>query len=155
MQNLFILLLLCYKMNAQKYAEIIGQQPMSIISGLQTSLNSKFNISGGNITGNVGIGTISPSERLDINGNLKLNTAGNKIKIATGTNASIGTSTLVAGTVTVPNTYITSNSQIFLSVSTPACVRGYLSYSKIAGSSFTILYSSTLETSTIDWWIVN
>lgn len=48
------------------------------------------------------------------NGNLVLGTAGNKLEIPTGADASVGTCTLVAGTCTVSTTAVTANSIIIL-----------------------------------------
>lgn len=69
-------------------------------------------------------------------------------------NGKIGQATLVAGTVTVPNTSVTTNSRIFITVSNPGGTRGFLSTSKSAGVSFTVTSSSGAETSTVDWLIV-
>ena len=54
----------------------------------------------------------------DFDGNIKLTTAGNKLYIKEGTNASMGVATLVAGTVTVSTTAATSSSRIFLTTQT-------------------------------------
>lgn len=99
------------------------------------------------------------------NGNLNLATAGNKLLIATGTNASLGVSTLVAGTVTVATTAVTANSLIYVCYNTPA---GTLAAGlaapdagRTAGTSFVINSLSTagavntLDTSTVRWWIIN
>lgn len=93
------------------------------------------------------------------NGNLSLGTAGNKISIATGANASVGTSAaMTAGTVTVNTTAVTANSIIFLTANTPGGTAGILSApaaSRVAGTSFVINSSSNTDTSTVNWWIVN
>ncbi|MFY7883641.1 MAG: hypothetical protein ACOVOV_02215 [Dolichospermum sp.] len=110
--------------------------------------------------GNVGIGTApSSTDKFQISGNISLVTAGNKIKIATGTNASIGTSAaMVAGTVTVNTTAVTANSRIQLTINTVGGTVGVLSAptaSIIAGTSFVINSSSNTDTSTVNWWIIN
>jgi hypothetical protein len=93
------------------------------------------------------------------NGNLVLSTAGNKLSIATGADASVGTSAaMVAGTVTVNTTAVTASSLIFLTVNTPGGTQGTLSAptaSIVAGTSFVINSSSNTDTSTVNWWIVN
>lgn len=93
------------------------------------------------------------------NGNLVLSTAGNKISIATGANASLGTSAaMVAGTVTVATTAVTASSRIFLTTNTPGGTQGVLSAptaSIVAGTSFVINSSNAADTSTVNWWIVN
>lgn len=80
---------------------------------------------------------------------------GSKVILATGTNASAGTATMTAGTVTVSNTLVTSNSLIMLSVSATGGTQGILSYTKTAGTSFTIHSTSATDTSTVAWVIVN
>lgn len=93
------------------------------------------------------------------NGNLVLGTAGNKLVIATGSNASVGTSAaMTSGTVTVANTSVTANSQIFVqpavlgTVTSPQA--GYVS-AKSAGVSFTITSAGGTDTSTWNYWIIN
>jgi len=106
----------------------------------------------------VGIGTNAPTEALDVTGNIKMNTAGNKLKIATGTNASIGTATLVAGTVTVSTTAAVTGSKIFVTCNTPGGTQGFLSVPDASitnGTSFIINSSNAADTSTVNWWIIN
>lgn len=112
------------------------------------------------VTGNerVGIGVTTPSEVLSVAGNVQLTTPGNKLKIATGSNASIGTSTLVAGTVTVSTTAVATASKIFVSVDTPGGTVGFISApsaSIVNATSFVINSSNAADTSTVNWWIVN
>jgi len=102
--------------------------------------------------------TTAPIDQLEVTGNFALMTAGNKIKIATGSNASIGTSTLVAGTVTVSTTAVATNSIIMVCTRTPGGTAGFLSApaaSIVNGTSFVINSSSATETSTVCWWIIN
>lgn len=97
----------------------------------------------------------SGNARLE-NGNLTLNTAGNKLNIATGSNASIGTSVLVAGTVTVNTTAVTASSKIFLTVGVAGGTQGFLSVGTVtAGTSFVINSTSATETSQVNWIIIN
>ena len=88
------------------------------------------------------------------NGDFRIGTAGKGIVIKSGSNAKIGTSTLVGGTITVANTSITANSRIFLTVSAVGGTTGKLSTTKINGTSFTINSDSASDTSTIDWVII-
>lgn len=93
-----------------------------------------------------------------INGNLTLGTAGNKINITEGTNATVGVATLVAGTVTVNTTAVTANSRIFLTRQTTAGTLGTSVdvTARVAGTSFTITSNgSVLDTSTVAWLIIN
>lgn len=102
------------------------------------------------------------------NGNLVLGTAGNKIEITTGANASAGTATLASGTVTVNTSAVTANSLIFLSRksigSTGANPLGLLVVGTItAGASFVINAVTeadatsvvATDVSDVDWWIIN
>lgn len=79
-------------------------------------------------------------------------TKGRKHK--TGANGKVGTATLVAGTVTVANTSVGANSLIFLSRATPGAAPGFLSYTKINGTSFTINSSNAGDTGTVNYEIV-
>lgn len=87
-------------------------------------------------------------------GNILASTLGKGLQIKTGTNSRLGTAVLVGGTKVVANTSVTANSLIFLTVSTTGGVQGNLSYTKSNGTSFTINSSSVLETSTVNWMIV-
>lgn len=106
--------------------------------------------------GKIGINTTDSSERFVINGNLKLLTAGNKIFIATGSNASMGTATLSGGTITVSTTAVTTSSKIFISYSGTLTNPGYISTANIVnGTSFDIVSSSGTDGSSVNWWIIN
>lgn len=77
---------------------------------------------------------------------------------ATGAAPTVGTATLVAGTVTVNTTAITVNSKVFFARNTPGGTLGNLSApaaSVVAGVSFVLNSDSATETSTVNWWIVN
>lgn len=87
-------------------------------------------------------------------GNVKLSTLGSGLYIKEGTNATAGLSTLVTGTVVVATTKVTSTCRIIPARETLGGTPGHLSITKVPGVSFTITSSSTLETSTIYWVIV-
>lgn len=91
------------------------------------------------------------------NGNLVLGTAGNKLSIATGSNASVGTSAaMTAGTITISTTAVSASSIIFLICATPGGTQGILSVGTItAGTSFVINSSEAADTSTVNWLIIN
>lgn len=76
------------------------------------------------------------------------------IKIDDGADDSMGESTLVAGTITVNNTKITANTRVFLTVQTPGGTQGFLSVSRVAGTSFTITSTSVTETSSVAWLLI-
>jgi hypothetical protein len=87
--------------------------------------------------------------------NLTIGSAGGKLRVKEGTNASMGRATLVAGTVVVNTTLVTANSEIFLTCQTPGGTPGFLRVSaRSAGTSFTILSSSGTDTSVVSWLIV-
>ncbi len=104
----------------------------------------------------VGIGTTTPSERLDVVGNLKLT---GKFITPSGADAIVGTATLVAGTVTVNTNKVATNSIIILTKNTTSGGIGTQltvpSASIVDGVSFTINSSSGTETSTVNWFIIN
>ncbi len=119
-------------------------------------------LSDGNITekmrilanGNVGIGTSSPTKKLEVNGDISLNTAGNGIYIKEGTNATMGTATLSGGTVTISTTKVTANSRIFITLQDcSSCGVQYIS-ARTAGTSFTVSSNNGSDASTITWLIV-
>lgn len=122
----------------------------------------------GNATGNTAVtGSLTASTSLTAtlgnitatNGNLVLNTAGNKLSVKSGANASIGTSAaMTAGSVTVSTTAVKTASIIFLTVNTPGGTQGILSApsaSIVDSTSFVINSDNALDTSTVNWWIIN
>lgn len=133
------------------------------ITGTYSNANAKFlNQTGANTTsthvGKIRFGdtTVPTTDQVEITGNLNLTTAGNKIKVATGSNASAGTATLVGGTVTVNTTAVTASSLIFFEVDTPGGTQGFLSKGTVTpGTSFVINSTSGTETSTVAWWLIN
>lgn len=117
------------------------------------------NVNGNNLlnstSGSTSIATSTTTDKLNIGGNLNLTTAGNKIKIATGTNASVGNSTLSSGTITVSTTAVTASSIIMLSLqSCSTCGTPYIS-AKTAGTSFVITSTNVLDASIVGWQIIN
>lgn len=84
-----------------------------------------------------------------------INVAGKGLNIKEGTNAKMGTAVLVAGTVTVTNTAVTANSRIFVTSQVDGGTPGFLRIQQItAGASFVIKSSSTTDTSTVAWIII-
>jgi len=89
------------------------------------------------------------------NGHLKLRTAGKGIFVKEGTNATMGSATLVAGTVTVSTTAVNANSRIFLTSQVDGGTPGFLRVSsRTAGTSFVITSGSATDTSTVAWIII-
>lgn len=91
------------------------------------------------------------------NGNLSLATVGNKIIIATGSNASVGTSAAMSGTpgaVTIATTACSATAKIFYCRNVTGGTPGNVSITAQDGTGFT-LTSTGNETSTFNWWIIN
>lgn len=140
-------------------------QEMVFALGTTTTMMKMMSTTGNIIMQNGGTFTDVTADRLQVSGNINLTTAGNKIKIATGSNASVGTATLVSGTVTVNTTAVTANSIIFITVNTPGGTLGPTytapSGSIVAGTSFVINavgttgVVTTTDTSTVNWWVIN
>ena len=87
-------------------------------------------------------------------GNIDVSVAGQGLRVAEGSNAKQGVATLAAGTIAVANTSVTANSRIFLTCQVPGGVPGFLRVSaRTAGTSFTILSSNALDTSTVGYEI--
>ncbi len=102
--------------------------------------------------------TTTPTDKLEVTGNINLLAAGNKLKIATGSNASIGTATLSSGSVTVNTTAVTANSIIIAVTNTESGTQGMLQVKSgniVPGTSFIIESSDAGDNSTVNWWIVN
>lgn len=86
---------------------------------------------------------------------LLINTAGRGLRVKEGSNAKMGTATLVAGSVVVSNTAVTANSRILLTSQTDGGTPGFLRVSaRTASTSFTITSSSGTDTSTVAWMIL-
>lgn len=96
------------------------------------------------------------ANRLDVlTADLRIGTAGRGLRVAEGSNAKMGTATLVAGAATASTTAVTANSRIFLTCQTPGGTPGFLRVSaRTAGTSFTITSSSGTDTSVVAWMIV-
>jgi hypothetical protein len=74
--------------------------------------------------------------------------------ISTGAAPLAGQADLVAGTKTVNTTVISGASLVFLTRITPTGALGHLSWTIVAGTSFTINSSSATDTSTVGWAII-
>lgn len=90
------------------------------------------------------------------NADIKLGTAGNGLYVKEGSNATMGTATLSAGTVVVSTTKVTANSRIYLSVNggTLTNIGALYISARTAGTSFTISSSNILDASTVAWIII-
>lgn len=113
---------------------------------------------GTTVTGGTGV-TATTGNITATNGNIVLGTAGNKINVATGANASAGTSAaMTAGAVTVATTAVTASSLIFAipatlgTVTDPQAV--YVS-AITPNTSFTLTSADATDTSTWNWFLIN
>lgn len=88
---------------------------------------------------------------------IKLSTVGSGIYVKEGTNATMGTGTLVGGTVVISTTKVTANSRIFITDNGGGVVANigalYIS-ARSAGTSFTVSSSNVLDTSNFSWIII-
>lgn len=103
----------------------------------------------------IGTSVSNTSDALQVGGNINLTGAGNKLKITTGTNASAGTATLVAGTVTVNTTAVTANSIILLTAQDGTPINAVGVSARVAGTSFTITSSSNSDVRPVGYVIFN
>jgi hypothetical protein len=98
------------------------------------------------------------------NGNVIMSAAGTGVQVKEGSNARMGTATLVAGTVTVSNTSVTANTRIFLSRYSPGAstALGVISVGTVTASTSFVINSlktadATVETndvSVVHWLLV-
>lgn len=132
--------------------------PVSITAGsgaLTSSASLYINGAASGAVTNYSLWVASGVTRLD--GDLKLSTAGNGLYIKEGSNATMGTGTLSAGTLVISNTKVTANSEIFLTDKGGGVLAniGALNISaKSAGVSFTVSSSNALDTSAFSWIII-
>jgi hypothetical protein len=83
--------------------------------------------------------------------------AGKGLKVKEGSNAKMGTATLVAGTATVATTAVTANSRIFLtaqSLGTVAVPQALAVTARTAATSFVITSADATDTSVIAWHMI-
>jgi hypothetical protein len=88
---------------------------------------------------------------------IKSQVAGGGLYLKEGTNATMGTATLVTGVKVVNTTKVTANSRIFLttqSLGTVAAPKAVAVTARTAGTSFTITSADATDTSVIAWMIV-
>lgn len=117
-----------------------------VTSAIQTQLNTKAPTASPTLTGTVTIGT-----------------AGSKLAIAEGANATMGTANLALGTVTVNTTAVAANSRIFLqhaAVGSSAGIGTLMVGTIVPGTSFVInslsatAGISATDESTVNWLII-
>jgi hypothetical protein len=151
-----------------KATQTVADGVMSVGSGVLTSATGSFKLSdvdntisvagAGNAAGTLPLVTTikayTSATSVTLTANCAKTGGVSGAAVSWANNGSIGTATLVAGTVTVPNTTASAGCTIFLTVSTPGGTQGFLSYSLSAGTSFTINSTNVADTSTVNWMIV-
>lgn len=110
----------------------------------------------GKTNGNISLGLFGTSTPTEATTRLDFATVGETMGFKTGTNATIGTATLAAGTITISTTAITANSMIVLSVprGTVTNLGALYESARTAGTSFTITSANILDTATFDWHLI-
>lgn len=94
------------------------------------------------------------ADQLATDDDFLIRTAGKGLQVKEGTNAKMGTATLVAGAATVSTTAVTANSRIFVTSQVDGGTPGWLRVStRTAATSFVITSSSGTDTSTVAWII--
>lgn len=132
----------------------VCQMPFLNITGATVHAGQGFSAPSGNV---LCLDTASACQaEITAAGNFSIMLAGHGLRVAEGTNAKQGVSTLVGGTLVVANTSITAVSRVQLTpqtlgtVTTPsACGVS----ARVAATSFTILCSQATDTSVIAWEI--
>lgn len=132
-------------------------QQLSIFNGN----TNEFNVaSTGQVfaNGNVGVGSATPGQILDVQGTVRMSKLGTTLSIASGSNGCQGQATLASGTVTVSTTCAPSSSQgIFLQDATTGSLVnvGTPTVGTVTGgTSFVINSSNALDSSNVNWWIL-
>lgn len=87
-------------------------------------------------------------------GDVVIATAGKGLQVKEGSNARMGTSTMVAGTVTVANTSVTASTRIFLTKQDCANTAAVRQASRVAATSFTITSADGADTCAVAWLLV-
>jgi hypothetical protein len=110
------------------------------------------------ISGFTAMGAAQTSGNLSVFGSaLILGVAGTGLQIKEGANATSGTATLVAGTVTVPTNKVTATSRIQLTPQALGTVTSPKSVgvtARTAGTSFVITSADPTDTSPVGWTII-
>lgn len=139
---------------ATDYAWVTGQ--VAVTNSTRNAITRQFEVSTGK--NYVQIGESGDSETRLAGGDFLIQGVGKTVGVKKGTNAKIGTATLVAGTVTISTTAVNAagTSMIILSAPRGTLINiGELEESaRTAGTSFTITSTNILDTCTFDWWIV-
>lgn len=106
-----------------------------------------------------GVVTIATGGLTSTNGSVILGTAGNKLIVKTGANASAGTtSAMTSGAIAVATTAVTASSVILTvphTLGTVSVPQALYATARNPGVSFAVISAGATDTSTVDWWIIN
>lgn len=95
------------------------------------------------------------NDAVTVNGNFTLGTVGNKVNIATGSNASAGTGTFTTGSASIGTAAVTNSSLIFIQYTNcNNCGTTYIG-TVTAGVDFIVNSTNDSDASTFNWWIIN
>lgn len=101
-------------------------------------------------------GALTVGASLYVTNDISITTAGNGLRLKTGSNATAGFATLVAGSVIVPTTAVGASTMIFAMNNTNSGTPGAVSVSaRTSGASFTITSTSATDTSSVAWLLIN
>ncbi len=110
--------------------------------------------------GNAGVDTNlyrNGTDLLATDDDFAINIAGKGLRVKEGSNAKMGTATLVAGAATVATTAVTASSRIFLtaqSLGTVTAPKALAVTARTAATSFVITSADATDTSVIAWHII-
>lgn len=135
-------------------------------SYIATDVKLKVNSNGVSIGSNP---TVAATDKLEVFGNVSMMTAGNKLKIATGTNGTVNSAVLSSGTVTVSNTSVTASSKVWVqylsgtaisigigNISTQFQVPTITSGTSFVINALTVTGTvNVTDNSTVQYWIIN
>jgi hypothetical protein len=136
-----------------KVSPVTGAVNHITIKGSVTTLDCVISAEG--TDADIGI-ALAPKGNGEVytNSDIFIGTPGKGLQIRNGANARIGTTTLVAGVGATPNTSVTANSIILLTVQQVGGSQGMLSVAKNVGVNFVINSTDIGDTSTVGWMIV-
>lgn len=106
---------------------------------------------------NVGIGIpfgSAPAYKLEVRGDIGLQTIGTGFRVAEGSNAKMGTATLSSGLATVSTTAVGANSRIFLTArATANPLNAICETNRVNGTSFQVRSASNTDGNAVSWLI--
>jgi hypothetical protein len=137
-------------------------QQMTGDTGTAIPASGSIGIAGGaNLTSSASGSTVTIDLDTSISGLTSVSSTGvtaGKLNVTAGANASIGQATLVLGTKTVTTNKVTTNSIIFVTVSSLGTVvapQAMLVGNIVDGVSFDITSADATDTSVVNWLIIN